>query len=145
LLLLTEDSILCDADYDSESDDDEDLDGEPLDGDSESEDFDDEDLDGEPLDVHPYFTRDIPWNRDAQVLHMPGDDALDRDDDIWEQPPLFFIMFPLRQTLCRGLNPKKSWTACTTLVRHTLELRINRCSLNSRWPLVPFHLRKWEL
>jgi len=59
--------------------------------------------------------------------------------------PLFFIMFPLRQTLCRGLNPKRSWTACTTLVRHTLELRINRCSLNSRWPLVPFHLRKWEL
>ena len=90
-VLLTEDGILCDADYDSESDDDEDLDGEPLDGDSESEDFDDEDLDGEPLDVHPYFTRDIPWNRDDQVLHMAGDDALDRDDDVWEQPPTVLL------------------------------------------------------
>jgi hypothetical protein len=54
------------------------------------------------------------------------------------------LTFPLRQSHCLGLNPKRSWTACTTLVRLTLELRINRYSSNSRWPLVPFQLRKWE-
>jgi hypothetical protein len=59
--------------------------------------------------------------------------------------PLVFITFPLRQSHCLGLNRKRSWIACTTLVRHTLELRINRCNSNSRWPLVPFQLRKWEL
>jgi hypothetical protein len=56
--------------------------------------------------------------------------------------PLIFITFPLRQSHCLGLNRKRSWTAFTTLVLHTLELRINRCNSNSRRPLVPFQLRK---
>ena len=94
-VLLAEDCILCDADYDSES-----------------EDLDDEDLDGEPLDgEHPYIPgeyRRIPWNRDTQVLHMVGDDALARDDDIWEQPsPDFHHDSPLAVLLPRAQSQEE--------------------------------------
>jgi hypothetical protein len=58
-VLLADDDILCDADYDSES-----------------EDLDRDDLDGE--------YRCIPWNRDTQ--DVVGNEDLARDDVVWEQP-----------------------------------------------------------
>jgi hypothetical protein len=70
-VLLADDCILFDADYDSES---EDLDGEDLD--PESEDLDGEDLDGE--------YRYIPWNR--QDMDIAGNGDLARDGEVWEQP-----------------------------------------------------------
>jgi hypothetical protein len=70
-VLPADDSILCDADNDSES---EDLDGEDLD---DGEDLNGEDLDGE--------YRCIPWNRDTQDMDMVGNNDFARDDEVWEQ------------------------------------------------------------
>jgi hypothetical protein len=104
LLPADDDDVLCDADYDSAS----------------------EDLDlGEDLER-------ITWSRDTQDL--VGNDDLARDDVVLEQP--------VPCTL--GFNRRMRLTACTTLVRHTLEQKINRCNSNSRRPLVPFRLQKWE-
>jgi hypothetical protein len=124
--------------------------------DSESEDLDGEDLDGDYYGDYwriPGEYRRIPWNRDTQ--DMVGNEALARDDIVWEQPvpdihhvweqpvPDIHHDSPPAVSLPRDQS-QEELDRMHHLVQHTLEQKINHYNSNLRRPFVLFRLRKWE-